>query len=76
MGKSLSLVQILILRASVFLFFFSIVIFFSYEGTGRSLSLKLLQQLRKQAAPAGSNSDKNSQASIGRSLHEVSNLVP
>jgi N-acetyltransferase 10 len=45
-----------------------------YEGTGRSLSLKLLQQLRKQsagastAAAATSNSEK---ASSSRALHEI-----
>lgn len=43
----------------------------SYEGTGRSLSLKLLQQLREQAQITGSTSDKNTAASTGRSLQEV-----
>lgn len=46
-----------------------------YEGTGRSLSLKLLQQLRIQATPAGANTNlankKESAAATGRSLHEV-----
>lgn len=47
-----------------------------YEGTGRSLSLKLLQQLRVQAVPAGANSNtsaskKELEAATGRSLHEV-----
>ncbi|KAL3267287.1 hypothetical protein HHI36_011418 [Cryptolaemus montrouzieri] len=46
-----------------------------YEGTGRSLSLKLLQQLRIQAVPAGANTNaankKDSAAAIGRTLHEV-----
>ncbi|XP_050531517.1 RNA cytidine acetyltransferase isoform X2 [Daktulosphaira vitifoliae] len=45
-----------------------------YEGTGRSLSLKLLQQLRSQATPIGNNttSDKTGQNAItGRFLKEV-----
>ncbi|XP_060530901.1 RNA cytidine acetyltransferase isoform X2 [Cylas formicarius] len=46
-----------------------------YEGTGRSLSLKLLQQLRVQAVPAGTNANtvdkKSTAAAIGRTLHEV-----
>ncbi|XP_069680446.1 RNA cytidine acetyltransferase isoform X2 [Periplaneta americana] len=44
-----------------------------YEGTGRSLSLKLLQQLRTQAAPIGAAADKskNQSAATGRALHEV-----
>lgn len=46
-----------------------------YEGTGRSLSLKLLQQLRIQAVPVGANTNaankKDSSAATGRSLHEV-----
>ncbi|XP_075234624.1 RNA cytidine acetyltransferase l(1)G0020 [Lycorma delicatula] len=49
-----------------------------YEGTGRSLSLKLLQQLRKQAAPAGSSNPKSSgdvltstNSNTGRTLHEI-----
>ncbi|XP_050303740.1 RNA cytidine acetyltransferase [Anthonomus grandis grandis] len=46
-----------------------------YEGTGRSLSLKLLQQLRVQTVPVGSNSNaanrKDSAAATGRTLHEV-----
>lgn len=46
-----------------------------YEGTGRSLSLKLLQQLRIQAAPVGANTNlvakKDSGAATGRTLHEV-----
>nr|XP_022903005.1 RNA cytidine acetyltransferase isoform X1 [Onthophagus taurus] len=47
-----------------------------YEGTGRSLSLKLLQQLRVQAAPVGANTNaankkENSGAATGRTLHEV-----
>lgn len=47
-----------------------------YEGTGRSLSLKLLNQLRTQAAPVGANTNavnqKDSAAATGRTLHEVS----
>ncbi|KAG5892783.1 hypothetical protein JTB14_032659 [Gonioctena quinquepunctata] len=46
-----------------------------YEGTGRSLSLKLLNQLRVQAAPVGANTNavnkKDSGAATGRTLHEV-----
>ncbi|KDR10713.1 RNA cytidine acetyltransferase [Zootermopsis nevadensis] len=44
-----------------------------YEGTGRSLSLKLLQQLRTQAAPIGVSADKNKihSAATGRVLQEV-----
>lgn len=44
-----------------------------YEGTGRSLSLKLLQQLRVQAAPTGAvaDKDKDQSAATGRSLSEV-----
>lgn len=44
-----------------------------YEGTGRSLSLKLLQQLRIQAAPVGASLEahKNQSAATGRSLHEI-----
>jgi N-acetyltransferase 10 len=45
-----------------------------YEGTGRSLSLKLLQQLRAQAVPIGVSADKSKSqsAATGRALHEVS----
>jgi len=52
-------------------------IFCSYEGTGRSLSLKLLQQLRSQATPIGNNAnDKTGQNAItGRFLKEVSSKV-
>ncbi|XP_044749369.1 RNA cytidine acetyltransferase [Coccinella septempunctata] len=46
-----------------------------YEGTGRSLSLKLLQQLRTQSVPAGANTNavnkKDWSAAMGRTLHEV-----
>ncbi|KAK9701707.1 Helicase [Popillia japonica] len=46
-----------------------------YEGTGRSLSLKLLQQLRIQAVPVGANTNlvakKDNSAATGRTLHEV-----
>nr|CAI5852034.1 unnamed protein product [Callosobruchus analis] len=49
-----------------------------YEGTGRSLSLKLLNQLRVQAVPVGANTNavnkKDSSAATGRTLHEVSCL--
>lgn len=45
-----------------------------YEGTGRSLSLKLLQQLRSQTVNSNSHekSDKqNEKTVIGRQLHEL-----
>lgn len=47
-----------------------------YEGTGRSLSLKLLQQLRTSSLPMGVNSNqganmKNMGTVTGRSLHEI-----
>nr|XP_018910924.1 PREDICTED: RNA cytidine acetyltransferase [Bemisia tabaci] len=45
-----------------------------YEGTGRSLSLKLLQQLRTRTAPIGTataDSKKNQSVATGRSLHEI-----
>lgn len=46
-----------------------------YEGTGRSLSLKLLNQLRIQATPIGANTNvvnkKDTGAATGRTLHEV-----
>jgi len=48
-----------------------------YEGTGRSLSLKLIQQLREQSAPLGSSSlsqsvnKGSSSAPLGRTLHEI-----
>ena len=45
-----------------------------YEGTGRSLSLKLIEQLRIQSRPmGGSTKDKEADAKVlGRSLSEVS----
>ncbi|XP_022083616.1 RNA cytidine acetyltransferase-like isoform X2 [Acanthaster planci] len=50
-----------------------------YEGTGRSLSLKLIQQLRQQNATGGSSSKTEARSSseagssaTGRVLHEVS----
>ena len=49
-----------------------------YEGTGRSLSLKLIQQLREQSAPLGSSSSSSQSANkgsiaapLGRALHEI-----
>ncbi|KAH1020895.1 hypothetical protein HUJ04_010485 [Dendroctonus ponderosae] len=46
-----------------------------YEGTGRSLSLKLFQQLRVQTVPVGANTNatntKDSAATTGRTLQEV-----
>lgn len=45
-----------------------------YEGTGRSLSLKLLQQLRTQSVPIGVNTateNKNMASATGRSLYEI-----
>lgn len=50
-----------------------------YEGTGRSLSLKLLQQLRVQTVPIGANTNlantKDAAAATGRTLHEVSQII-
>lgn len=43
-----------------------------YEGTGRSLSLKLLQQLRNQTISSNSHEkQKNEKIIIGRQLHEL-----
>ncbi|XP_015178037.1 PREDICTED: N-acetyltransferase 10 [Polistes dominula] len=45
-----------------------------YEGTGRSLSLKLLQQLRTQNVGSnshGKNGNENEKTLIGRQLHEM-----
>ena len=44
---------------------------FRYEGTGRSLSLKLIQQLREQSTTLGSASKGSSTVSLGRSLQEI-----
>lgn len=49
---------------------------YRYEGTGRSLSLKLLQQLRTQTAGSNSHNGKNEKEQtektlIGRQLHEL-----
>lgn len=41
-----------------------------YEGTGRSLSLKLLQQLRQQSA-GGEVKEGKTATSKGRTLHEM-----
>ncbi|XP_022780081.1 RNA cytidine acetyltransferase-like [Stylophora pistillata] len=42
-----------------------------YEGTGRSLSLKLIQQLREQSTTRGPSNKGNSSTPLGRSLHEI-----
>ena len=49
-----------------------------YEGTGRSLSLKLIQQLREQSAPLGLSSSSSQSANkgssstpLGRTLNEI-----
>lgn len=44
-----------------------------YEGTGRSLSLKLLQQLRSRVVPVGTNptTTNASGTSTGRTLKEI-----
>jgi len=42
-----------------------------YEGTGRSLSLKLLEQLRQQSATIAKPDGPNTASMAGRSLHEV-----
>ena len=41
-----------------------------YEGTGRSLSLKLLEQLRQQSAPGAKPASGGDVALVGRTLHE------
>ena len=50
--------------------------YFRYEGTGRSLSLKLISQLRSQNSTSGTGtngkSDDNSGSSNGRILSEIS----
>ena len=45
----------------------------SYEGTGRSLSLKLIEQLRVQSRPMGASTKTKEVDSklLGRSLAEV-----
>ena len=48
--------------------------YFRYEGTGRSLSLKLINELRTQTAPLiGGKVESNGGAAMtgGRVLHEV-----
>ncbi|ODN05444.1 N-acetyltransferase 10, partial [Orchesella cincta] len=42
-----------------------------YEGTGRSLSLKLIQQLREHGSVAEKGSEKTGNKISGRSLHEL-----
>eukprot|EP00090_Calanus_glacialis_P035806 TRINITY_DN61083_c0_g1_i1.p1 TRINITY_DN61083_c0_g1~~TRINITY_DN61083_c0_g1_i1.p1 ORF type:complete len:1016 (-),score=368.39 TRINITY_DN61083_c0_g1_i1:49-3096(-) len=42
-----------------------------YEGTGRSLSLKLLEQLRQQSVTVAKPDGQTTAALTGRSLHEV-----
>jgi N-acetyltransferase 10 len=46
-----------------------------YEGTGRSLSLKLLQQLREGTAPTAANGTSSS-ASAARALREIKLETP
>lgn len=58
------------------LYFYLFVNIYRYEGTGRSLSLKLLQQLRTQSAGSNSHNGKNEKEQnektlIGRQLHEL-----
>ncbi len=43
-----------------------------YEGTGRSLSLKLLDQLRKQSNPTSTKAQSSSTPVTFRTLREVS----
>ena len=45
-------------------------VLFRYEGTGRSLSLKLLEQLRQQSAPGAKPASGEDVALVGRTLHE------
>ncbi|KAK9824701.1 hypothetical protein WJX72_012506 [[Myrmecia] bisecta] len=42
-----------------------------YEGTGRSLSLKLIQQLRAEGAKLASGDGKDAQGNVGRTFREV-----
>ena len=42
-----------------------------YEGTGRSLSLKLIQQLRSEGAKLSSGQDRQGSAGLGRTFREV-----
>lgn len=42
-----------------------------YEGTGRSLSLKLIQQLRSEGAKLSSGQDGQGIAGMGRTFREV-----
>ena len=42
-----------------------------YEGTGRSLSLKLIQQLRSEGAKLSSGQDGQGSAGLGRTFREV-----
>ena len=52
---------------------YTVRVLFSYEGTGRSLSLKLIEQLRVQSRPMGvSAKTKEADAKLlGRTLAEV-----
>lgn len=51
---------------------------YRYEGTGRSLSLKLIEQLRVQNRPMATSSSKEKVDSkvLGRTLAEVSTRWP
>lgn len=42
-----------------------------YEGTGRSLSIKLLQQLRADSAKTGNEEEVAVRGGLGRSFREV-----
>ena len=42
-----------------------------YEGTGRSLSLKLIQQLRSEGVKLSSGQDGQGSDSLGRTFREV-----
>lgn len=42
-----------------------------YEGTGRSLSIKLLQQLRADSAKTGKEEEESGRGALGRSFREV-----
>lgn len=72
MGNYILCFNYLFNHGLIFIYNLYLYIFNRYEGTGRSLSLKLLQQLRSQTI--GSNShekQQNEKIIIGRQLHEL-----
>lgn len=61
--------NLLFFLSMLLIFAFNSILTFRYEGTGRSLSLKLLQELRKQSA-GGNDASKTPSK---RTLYEVKN---